>query len=348
MMILRYSWVLALILGAQPAYTQGTDSSGLGGWRYEPLFEYSLSPGADLYYHVRTLAAGQDESIPETFAPAVAEIRTIESFFRDRASWPVVDGAFILVDQPGMYSQALATKLLPPKQHMADGVKRIRVANAASRLAAQLDELAPQWMEHTWPARRQALEATAQRLSLQFSNKLQHELAKELERRIGLPTHDACVTLRLVHQMAGAVSGTLLQSDGVMVCTLSINGLSDATLAEQSLYEFMHALNEQPFFPPSMPQTMLEKLKKSGVPRDLRLAARNELLHLCAASLMRVYVNPDHVDARLETGKSKQRPKLHALESDLWHQYWSHKILRPEFVDALCLALKSDWDEDRL
>jgi hypothetical protein len=132
-----------------------------------------------------------------------------------------------------------------------------------------------------------------------------------------------------------------------MVSFVATEGFSLSVLGEHALYEVMHSLNAQPFYPASMPETMLKKLHKAKIEADLSDAVRNKLMRLCAATLMRQFVDPTHSDAGLTTGDYARRPKLHALEEGLWVQFCAGDILRPEVVDTLCLALGSGWDEKR-
>jgi hypothetical protein len=347
MMILRCLPLIALICGpglwAEALQDPGQESK----WVRPRVFEFHVAPGPELYYEIRTLATQEDAEVPEQFAAAVAEVREIGSFLASPLSWPVVDGAFTAIDTPGKFALGLAERVLPPKGHMAEGVKRIRVANSAARLAAHLDALAPTWMEEQWPDRKAALESRADALSERFSTDRQRLMMKALDNRIGIKTGAWVVPVKLVRQMAGVQSGSFLESNGVMTCVLSTHNQSLSVLGELALYEVMHSLNAQPFHPASMPKTMLEKLREAKIDPALSEAARNKLMHLCAADLMRQFIDVEHVDAGLATGDYARRPKLHALEEHLWAQFCAGEILRPELVDTLCLVLGTDWDENK-
>jgi len=300
-----------------------------------------------LYYAVRTLASQADAPVPDELAEAVAQVREIETFLVKASSWSVVDGAFVAVEFPGQFSLALSERLLPPRDHLAPDIKRIRVANAASRLAAHLDALAPKWLAQEWPARKVELEKRAEALSEFFPVDMQAPLMTELDRRLGIRSLDRKVSVRLVAQMPGEASTSLIEPSGIVGCVLAVQELSLPTLGELALYEVMQSLNSQPFYPASMPKTMLKKLSAAKIEIELGLATRNKMMRLCAADLMRQFVDAKHVDAGLETGNYARRPKLHALESDLWAEYWHGGILRPQLVDALCATLSVDWDEKR-
>ncbi|MDP6937335.1 MAG: hypothetical protein QF848_00685 [Planctomycetota bacterium] len=343
MMILSCAPLMALVCAPGP----NQDVIQEPAWVRPGVFEFHVAPGPEFYYEVRSLAALQDAQIPKEFVEAVAEIREIQTFLATPLSWPVVDGAFTAVDVPGQFASGLSKRVLPPSSHMAEGVKRIRVANAAARLAAHLDALAPKWLEEQWPSRKVALEARAQKLTALFPADLQWQIAVGIHDRIGIKAADWVVPVKLVHQMAGVASRSLLDSNGSMVSFVATEGFSLSVLGEHALYEVMHSLNAQPFYPASMPETMLKKLHKAKIEADLSDAVRNKLMRLCAATLMRQFVDPTHSDAGLTTGDYARRPKLHALEEGLWVQFCAGDILRPEVVDTLCLALGSGWDEKR-
>ena len=345
MMILLCVPLMALICTSDLRAEPHQDADQETGWVRPGVFEFRVAPGPELYYEVRSFAAGQDEQIPKEFAEAVVEIRAIQSFLATPLFWPVVDGAFTAVDLPGQFAIGLTKRVLPSVKHMAKGIKRIRVANAAARLAAHLDALAPKWLEEQWPSRRASLEARAQELAELLPVDVQWGMAGALNDQLGIKTADWVVPVRLVRHMAGMPGGSFLESGGSMASLLSVGDLSLSTLGEHALYEVMHSLNAQPFYPASMPETMLEKFRRANIEASLSDAARNKLMRLCAASLMRQFVDPDHVDAGLGTGDYARRPKLHALEENLWVQFCAGDILRQELVDTLCLVLGTDWNE---
>lgn len=347
MMILRCVPLIVLICAPGLSADPAQDSDRGDGWVRPGVFEFRVAPGPEFYYEVRSLAAQQDAQIPEEFAEAVAEIREIQTFLATPLSWPVVDGAFTAVELPGQFAMALSVRVLPPTKHMAEGIKRIRVANAAARLAAHLDALAPKWLEEQWPSRRDALEARARELAELFPTDLQWRMAGALNERLGIKATDWVVPVKLVSQLAGVPSASLLEAGGSMTSLLATQDRSLSILAEHAVYEVMHSLNAQPFYPASMPETMLNKLHKAKIEARISDAASNKLMRLCAANLMRQFVDPAHVDAGLATGDYARRPKLHALEEGLWVQFCAGDILRPELVDTLCLVLGSGWDEKR-
>jgi len=345
MMILRCVPLIALICAPGLSASPAQDADAGDGWVRPGVFEFRVTPGPELYYEVRSLAAQPDAHVPKDFAEAVAEVREIQTFLATPLSWPVVDGAFTAVDVPGQFALGLSKRVLPPPKHMAEGIKRIRVANAAARLAAHLDALAPRWLEEQWPSRRDALQARAQVLEELFPVDLQWRMAGALNERLGIKATDWVVPVKLVRQMAGVPSGSFLEASGSMASLLATQDVSLSILAEHAVYEIMHCLNAQPFFPASMPETLLKKLHKAKIEAGLINAAHNKLMRLCAANLMRQFVDPRHSDAGLATGDYARRPKLHALEEGLWVQFCAGDILRPELVDTLCLVLGSGWDE---
>ena len=345
MMILRCVPLMAMICASGYGVSPPQDADQENSWVRPGVFEFHVTPGPELYYEVRSFAARQDDQIPKEFADAVAEIREIQSFLATPLSWPVIDGAFTAVDLPGQFAIGLTERVLPPAKHMAKGIKRIRVSNAAARLAAHLDALAPKWLEEEWPSRRATLEERAQELTELFPVDLQWRMAGALNDRLGIKAAGWVVPVKLVRQMAGMLGGSFLESGGSMTSLLAVGDLPVSALGEHALYEVMHSLNAQPFFPRSMPETMLGKLKKAQIEANLSAAAVNKLMRLCAAQLMRQFVDPNHVDAGLGTGDYARRPKLHALEENLWVQFYAGDILRPELVDTLCLVLGTDWNE---
>ncbi|HIF41367.1 MAG TPA: hypothetical protein EYQ74_09745 [Planctomycetes bacterium] len=347
MMILRCVPLIALICAPGLTSSPAQDPDGGERWARPGVFEFRVAPGPELYYEVRSLAAQPDAPVPTDFAEAVAQVREIQTFLATPLSWPVVDGAFTAVDVPGQFAIGLSNRVLPPPEHMAEGIKRIRVANAAARLAAHLDTLAPKWLEEHWPSRRDALEARARELTELFPTDVQWRMAGELNEQLGIKSTDWVVPVKLVSQLAGAPSGSFLEASGSMASFLATQDLALSIVAEHAVYEIMHSLNAQPFYPASMPETMLKKFRKAKIEVGLGNAARNKLMRLCAANLMRQFVDPSHSDAGLATGDYTRRPKLHALEESLWVQFCAGDILRPELVDTLCLALGSGWDEKR-
>ena len=301
-------------------------------------FEFKVAPGPDYYFFVRDLA-GPDQEVPDAYTEAVAECRVLGDLLAKPESWSIIDGAFSPVDAPGQYAQSMAQKFLPPKAHLKEGVKRIKAGNSALRLAQALDQNAADWVAAEWPEREKSLLTVRGSLEELLPREVRLQMLETLKETQGIARGDWAVPIRLVSSMPESRGVALLERTGSMACIVGVRGQSGTELAEGAFLQVMYALQAQPFYPPSMYETMAERLRHAGVEPETIQKAQSTIMHVCAASIIRLHLDPSHKDLMYNTQSYKESPELYDAAATLWGEYLQGELTRPELVTIIAELL---------
>ncbi len=299
------------------------------------LFAFETLPAPELWFEVRARAS-TDERIAadDPLRDAIGAVRAVTSLLAAPEAWLPLDtrGA---TAEPGLWLEAFDGRLGIAKQFLAEGVERRELKEAVLVLGASLDSAAAQWLEEEWPRRLERATEGRARLEAALNPEVQQAAWARITRLTTMRRPPEAVRVHLVTAPVPPES-TLLMLDGRAVGVVSLHERSLAAQAEAVLHELLHDCEARPAYPPNLYLRIRRHLEQSKIgDAELVLHVSHTLHGLTAAEVVRLVLDPEHVDLGVNEGSYARVPGVHAVLAPLWRRYSAGELGAGDFKRAL-------------
>ncbi len=302
-----------------------------------PMVKLDTSPGAELWYEVRSQAMAEGAIVEGPLAGAAEAARAVNAAIADPGFWGRLDGLAIGAE-PGEW---LATEVPFAGKQIAQGHTRKELRAALDTLLAGMDSAAPEWIEKEWPARKAKLVERQAELTKILDVDTRNEAWMRMDRWLQVTPPEAEVLVTLVTRAPGLAAETWYDADGTM-SVVAVEGRSTSTLLEAVLHEYLHALTATPHMLPSLFKVALQALAEKNIwGYENRDAWVHPLYYLAAAEVVRDVHDPKHVDQGLTEGYYDEIKVQYSYLEPMWRDYVNGMVSPNAFCRMLAKAAKA-------
>ncbi len=251
-----------------------------------------VEPAVDLYFTVRTLAAG-DAAPPPEMAEAVAGARSVGAALPAPRLWALVDGMAL----EGRTAAELAAPLDRfPGTFVASTGDTLRIGREVRALGEALAGVEPWFLAQLWPGHRKRLTEARDDLGRTLAA---HQAAcyPAVTRDLDMPDPGRPVPVYLVAEAPPPGGVTVRRRDGA-AAVVAVEDFTGSTLAEVVLHESIHVLDVETAGEPTVLNRVRAGLLEAGAARS-RPRYRDlphALIFVEAAEVVRRILDPAHRD----------------------------------------------------